>query len=119
MILSIKPLKEVGALKFPMTKDEVESLLGKPNREETMSNGRFFGYFSGQIESVTYHEDHGLVGASISCAPVYVYEKDILSLSFTELKKWLTQKNITFKVNIDEQWDELEDVEIPCWGITI
>ena len=115
--LIIIPQHQVGELQFKMTDTELQKQLGPPIRIIPMSYDRQLYVYSNQIDTVIYHPNLGLVGVSVSTAPVLIDGQEIFSMSKDSIESWLKTLDLAFETSNDQS--EYINIEIPQWAIII
>ena len=114
-MVDIVPLKSIGNLEFFCSKEQVHTILGKPNRIETQPFGRTHEYYGGDIATITYNDEFGFVAAELIKPPAFINGKDLFSLSLNGLVSFLEKSKIEFQKVIDEVWEEEIDIFITEW----
>jgi len=119
----IEPQVRVGPIEFRIDEKKLEQLMGPSIRKLPMSYDRYLFVYAGQIDTVVLHKQYGVVGVSISIAPVSIKGpiegRNLLSMSGTELVDWLDDKAVAYTLSDSKSNAEFVDVEIPDWSVIV
>ncbi len=115
----IEPRSRVGALGFRIDEHELSRLMGPPIRRLPMSYDRYMYVYAEQIDTVVYHKQYGVVGVSISIAPVLIDDRDLFSMSGAQLTEWLDSKALDYTASDSVHDAEFVDIDIPDWSVTV